>query len=461
MNAPLTIQAQAELERRRRLRAKQPPPAPHAVAAATKIMAPQASDPDLPFDLWPAQVDVLDTFQRERLIIILKARQLGISWLVCLYVLWLCLFHPGKTVIVLSKGQDEADKMIARIRFMFERLQWPYLPALTTDNASKLGWSNNSHVESFAATKAAGRSLTASLLILDEFAFMLWGATLYGAAKPAINDGGSMIILSTADGPGSTFHQHWQQAKKGISGFVHIFLSWRERPDRDPEFRNRLLAQSLDPAEVIREYPENDDEAFLYAGGLVYEFVWSDGPEDGNVSEDADYIPDGGSVIWGLDDGYSGKMDQTTGTFTAQSHPRVILFIQVRNDGQLCVFDELYQVGTLSNVQISEALALPYPAPEFVAHGPGSAEIRGRCYEAGLMPKRVSESVAESIKELRTRLAKDANGRRGIKVHPRCTHFRKEMQLYRKSDKPNEDPIKQFDHGPDALRYPVWLTRNV
>jgi hypothetical protein len=302
MTTLIQVQAQAELERRRRERAKQPAPNPTSIAAATKIMAPQAHAPDLPFDLWPAQLQVLETFQRERLIIILKARQLGISWLVCLYVLWLCLFHSGKTVIVFSKGQDEADEMITRIRFLFTNLQWPHLATLTIDNASELGWSNGSRVESFAATKTAGRSLTASLLILDEFAFMLWGSKLYGSAKPTINDGGSMIILSTADAPGSTFYQHWQQAKKQISGFVHIFLPWSARPDRDSKWRDQLLSQSTDPAEVIREYPENDDEAFLYAGGLVYEFIWSDGPADGNVSEDADYIPDGGTVVWGLDD---------------------------------------------------------------------------------------------------------------------------------------------------------------
>src|SRR5690242_4703825 len=47
------------------------------------------------FRLWPAQVAVMGTIATERKSIILKARQLGISWLVCAYVLWLCLFHTN------------------------------------------------------------------------------------------------------------------------------------------------------------------------------------------------------------------------------------------------------------------------------------------------------------------------------------------------------------------------------
>src|SRR4051812_2681787 len=60
-----------------------------------------------PFTLWPAQVGVMWALMTERLIIILKARQLGISWICCAYALWLCLFHPGKVVLIFSKGQAE------------------------------------------------------------------------------------------------------------------------------------------------------------------------------------------------------------------------------------------------------------------------------------------------------------------------------------------------------------------
>lgn len=195
------------------------------------------------------------------------------------------------------------------------------------------------------------------------------------------------------------------------------------------------------------------DGKWVQASGLVYD-TWSD---PGVVTDEAEYDPDSGVVFWAVDDGYSGKLDQTTGTFTPESHPRVILIIQRRPNGQLCVVDERYAVGKLSDDHINEVLALPYRRPDFAAHGPGFAEIRGRLYQAQIMPRLCSVSVEESIKELRGCFVPDQHGQRRILVHPRCRHLRSEMVAYRYDQ--NEKPIKQFDHGPDALRYATWLTR--
>src|SRR3989304_586704 len=54
----------------------------------------------IPFALWPAQREALASIAGESQVIILKARQLGLSWLVVSYALWLCLFHPGRSVLV-------------------------------------------------------------------------------------------------------------------------------------------------------------------------------------------------------------------------------------------------------------------------------------------------------------------------------------------------------------------------
>lgn len=49
----------------------------------------------VPFKLWKAQAQALQDFRSYRRCIVLKARQLGISWLVLHYAAWLML-HPGK-----------------------------------------------------------------------------------------------------------------------------------------------------------------------------------------------------------------------------------------------------------------------------------------------------------------------------------------------------------------------------
>ena len=124
----------------------------------------------MPFRLWPAQVRVMWALQVQRLVLILKARQLGISWICCWYALWLCFWQPGKVVLLFSKGQNEANELIRRITALYQRLpDWmrDAGPQLIKDNTEELGWDNGSMIRSLPASPGAGRSFTASLVILD------------------------------------------------------------------------------------------------------------------------------------------------------------------------------------------------------------------------------------------------------------------------------------------------------
>lgn len=412
----------------------------------------------VPFAPWPAQRETIATLERERLAVILKARQLGMSWVVCGLALKDCVSRGGQTVLIYSQGQKEADEMIRRIGVLeHNHARRDHFPVCVTDNVSERAWANNSRVISLPATRRAGRSFTGSKVILDEWAFMLWGRETLAAVKPTIDAGGQLIIISTADGQGSAYHQFWQQAEAGLSGYTPIFLPWFARPERGPEWRDQKLLESAgDVATVKREYPANPVEAFTAAAGLVYD-VWSDGPEDGNVTEAADYVPDGGPVFWAVDDGYTGKLDPTTGQYASGSSPRVFLLVQERADGRLCVFAEDYAVHTQQEEQIADVLALPYPLPQYAAMDSASADLRGRLHGNGIYTQGKPHRIEESIKSLRTMIAPDANGWRRVLVHPRCKHLRFEMGAYRYDDKGK--PIDDQNHGPDALRYLAWTKR--
>lgn len=196
---------------------------------------------------------------------------------------------------------------------------------------------------------------------------------------------------------------------------------------------------------------------WVQATGLIYD-QWSDGPPDGNVTADAEYKPEGGPVLWFVDDGYSGALDQKTGLYTAASHPRVFLLVQLRPDGTICQFAEDYAVGTLSNVHIDTVRALGYPDPEYAVVDKSAAELKGRLYAGNIYTRNGAPTVEESIKEFQRALARDANGRRRYLVHPRCRIFRAEMASYRRDT--DGKILKQFDHGPDAARYGCWALRH-
>jgi terminase large subunit-like protein len=466
MNSAPSLQqrAQAELELRQRQRAKQRELRALTLpdfAARTQIEVPNDTGTEVahvPFAVWPSQRGVLDTMTAERLVVFLKARQIGVSWLACLFAMRACSLYPGYPVLCLSRSQDDADKLIHRTSFLYHQHQdKAWLSPLIKDNTGDLAWANGSSVVSLAATKNAGRGFTGALAILDEWAFMAWPRQTLAAVKPTIDAGGKLFIISSADGQGSAYHQFWQHAESGLNGYKAIFLPWFAHPERGDGWRTQKIVEaSGDTASVLREYPANAIEAFTAAAGLVYD-VWSDGPEDGNVTDDAEYDPNGGPVILAIDDGYAGALDAQTGRFTSDSHPRAVLLCQLRDDGRICVFAEDYRVKTLSDQHIESVLNMGYPDPDYAVIDSAAAELRGRLQSIGIGSYGKPQSVEESIKECRRMIAPDANGWRRILVHPRCSHLRFEMASYRYDDKGS--PIAQHDHGVSALRYLAYRMR--
>lgn len=438
----------------------QPLPALADFLPRTKIEDPSGQAGALvPFDLWPAQRDaVLPVLQSERLIVFLKARQLGLSWLTCGYALHQCLSRPGQTWLYFSQGLLEAQELARRTSLMYHHYDGDK-PVITRDNTGDLAWDNGSRVLSLPATKKAGRSFTAAGVVLDEWAFMAWGRELLGAVKPTVDAGGQLILISSADGNGSAYHQFWQAAATGEGGYKAVFLPWTARPDRGPGWRDQKLVEANgDTASVLREYPENDVEAFTAAVGLIFGGVWSDGPDDGSVREAADYLDGAGPVLWAVDDGYAGARDPRTGAFTPSSHPRVFLLVQERPDGTLCVFDESYAIETLEGPHIATVQALPYPGPDVAIVDKSAASLKGHLHAAGVATTSKAPGVEESIKVLRAALAADKNGRRRILVHPRCRQLRREFASYRRDAA--GAIIKAHDHGVDALRYLAWAKRH-
>lgn len=219
----------------------------------------------MPFRLWPAQVSLLWALLTNRLVLILKARQLGISWICCWYALWLCFWQPGKFVLLLSRGQDEANEMLRRVKVLYQRLpEWMRQcgPQVTKLNTEEIAWDNESRIQSLPASPGSGRSFTASLAIMDEAAFMQYATEVYTALKPTVDGGGSLIVLSTAKGKTNLFYDMCQRAMEGTGQFVFRFLPWQSRPGRDAAWYAAVEADAVDSSLMKQEYPASADEAF-------------------------------------------------------------------------------------------------------------------------------------------------------------------------------------------------------
>jgi hypothetical protein len=221
----------------------------------------------LPFHLWPAQHAVLEQLTTQHWLIVLKARQLGLSWLVLSYVLWTMLFRPAATALIFSRREDEAiDLVNFRLKGIYERLPaWMQARSVTLD--TKLDWrlSNGSNAKGFPTTGA--RSYTGTIVVIDEADFIEDLDKLMNAVKPTIDAGGQLIMISTVDKaqPNSPFKRIYRGARKGTTEWRHVFLPWHSRPGRDAAWyaaqRADVLARTGALDDLHQEYPATDTEA--------------------------------------------------------------------------------------------------------------------------------------------------------------------------------------------------------
>ena len=145
------------------------------------------------FNLLPHQVETVDALLTQRRILVLKARQLGLTTTVMAYVLWLALFQPGFSALVLSHKDDYAKSNISRLRLMYSLLPSWMRARLPVPNQASNSFvldfkhGQTSTVLSMPATAKVGASMTLDFIFLDEFGLMEYQDEAYDTLVPTID----------------------------------------------------------------------------------------------------------------------------------------------------------------------------------------------------------------------------------------------------------------------------------
>jgi len=236
----------------------------------------------VPFNLWPCQVQIAQQLERGEWLAILKARRLGMTWLLVAFALWLVLFRKHATVVVVSQDKEYAADFLDRCRFVLDQLPDFLRRTATRDSRLRLEFNKNLHgsmIRSVACTKRAIRSLSANLIIFDEAAYMDLLKTARLAAQPAVEtNGGQIVICSTSSGPSGDFYALFLASSTTKTRYTPVFFDWRARPGRDAAWYSRESQENLaDPLYMKREYPATPEEAFESAEGRIYQLFSAHG----------------------------------------------------------------------------------------------------------------------------------------------------------------------------------------
>lgn len=192
------------------------------------------------FHLYPFQEQVLEDFKSHQNNIILKSRQLGISTLCAAFALWKMIFQKDYNVLVIATTQETAKNLVTKVKVMYEDLPSWLKPGNKPEENNKLSLrlGNGSQIRAVSSNENSARSIAASLLILDEFAFVQSDKEIWTASQQTLSTGGNCIILSTPNGTGNLFYKLWNDAEE--NGTMNtIRLRWDVHPDRDQAWRDK------------------------------------------------------------------------------------------------------------------------------------------------------------------------------------------------------------------------------
>jgi len=252
-------------------------------------------NPVIKFKMWESQKSALQEIIENKLSIILKARQLGFTWLVLCLICHLCIKFDGYSVIVLSETEGKSMELIKRVDLILSHLpkwliitqeefkkyekeygkgsyQGMYYVQTALSIEIKCFGKTSSTVKAQPSTEGAGRSLTADFVFFDEWAFHKFAHDVFDAAFPTMNrpDSGKFVGLST-NKRGSFYEGVWKNA--AAMQFHKIFRNCFADPRRTIEWYESSKATLR--AKMEQEFPQTEEEA-LRAGDNVSFPEWSE-----------------------------------------------------------------------------------------------------------------------------------------------------------------------------------------
>jgi hypothetical protein len=230
---------------------------------------------------WYWQRAVLDKWIGNTLSLVLKARQIGITWLAAGYALWKLLTMPGTRALVVSINEDEAIKVVNRIFDMFmslpEHLRFEAAVSKPSRDARPTTLieftfpdGRISSVVGLPSTRRAGHGETATIVLLDEYARHEYARESWKATFPTADNGGQVLVVSTANGvsneqtgEGNFYHHLYVNAED--YGLDVQFLAWNLHPDRDDRWYE-TNARALPAVDRAEQFPRTPEDAFVNTG---------------------------------------------------------------------------------------------------------------------------------------------------------------------------------------------------
>lgn len=160
--------------------------------------------------------------------LLLKSRQQGGSTYIGARFYHKTTTQFGKSAFIVAHEQKATDNLYAMVKRYHDHNPLPVSTGAT--NAKELIFDklDGGYKLATAGSKDVGRSNTAQLLHGSEYAFWANAQMHLAGIGNTIGDmpGSEIILESTANGVGNSFHLLWQAAERGEGDYIAIFIPW-------------------------------------------------------------------------------------------------------------------------------------------------------------------------------------------------------------------------------------------
>ena len=189
--------------------------------------------------------------------------------LVIVVFLYDMLFRPKAVILILSRGEKEAQEQLNRIKEIYHALPYWMKSEVVRDTKEEWRLANGSVCHSLSSHK--GDSFSATHVLIDEAALLYRSnislkQVLLNLA-PTVGQKGKLFLISKTDKsrPESTFTKIYRAAMRKKTEYTPIFIPYNVVPGRSEEWykQQRQLSMELDGTldYVYETYPQNPEEA--------------------------------------------------------------------------------------------------------------------------------------------------------------------------------------------------------
>lgn len=168
-------------------------------------------------------------------IIVLKARQMGVSTMIEAIIFTLSVLFDDFQSLIVSHEAESAEHILGMTRRYWNTYVFANMHTIQYAGRKQLAWSDIGSNIAVATAKnvGAGRSKTLHALHASEVAIWDKPEELVTGLRQAIPSFGLTAIFyeSTANGIGNFFHAAWQDAEAERSEFKALFFPWTNHPE--------------------------------------------------------------------------------------------------------------------------------------------------------------------------------------------------------------------------------------